>query len=201
MNSIPVVFAEKPPEFSDLQTHGSLISRAWSGEKVPNPVRYLFWVDQSHFHFLASDENSSGLCHPKSLTSKYQAELWKYDVAEFFLKSSESSRYLEFNLGPNGSWWTSAFSKARTPAKGEPTPVPNVVTSAQQKKDSWQAMASIPLPWLETHYGFGKETTLNATFIVKSPKQIFLTAGDLGEGKPNFHRPDRFPTIRAVSLT
>ena len=200
MDAIPVIFSPRKPNFLDLIPNGTLVPKTWSGQKVPHPVRYLFWVDDTHFHFLASDENSSGLCHPKSQPSKYQAELWKYDVAEFFLMSADRSRYLEFNLGPNGSWWTSAFSKAREPAPGEPIAIPDVQTSAQQNENSWRAMASIPLSWLKTHYGFGKETTLNATFILKSPKQIFLTAGDLGDGAPNFHRPDRFPTIRAISL-
>ncbi|MEJ6719422.1 MAG: hypothetical protein QNK82_13100 [Akkermansiaceae bacterium] len=200
MNTIPVIFAQRSPMLADIDTRGSLIPSDWAGQKVPRPVKYLFWTDNTHFHFLAKDENSSGLCHPRSQPKKYQSELWKYDVAEFFLMSADRSRYLEFNLGPNGSWWTSAFTQPRQPAPREPTPIPGVTTSSKQEKDSWKAMASIPLPWLNTNYGFGKETTLNATFILKSPAQIFLTAGDLGPGDPDFHRPDRFSTINAISL-
>lgn len=200
MNTTPVVFSPRIPSFKDLELHGTLISSTWSGQKVPRPVRYLFWVDNSHLHFLASDENGTGLCHPDSKPSEYHADLWKYDAAEFFLISADRSRYLEFNLGPNGSWWSSAFTSPRQAAPGEPTAIQGVTTSARQDKDRWHAMASIPLPWLNDHYGFGKETALNATFILKSPQQIFLTGGNLGKGEPDFHRPDRFPTIKAISL-
>ncbi len=200
MNSISVIFAAHAPDFSTLQAHGTPISRNWSGEIRPRTARVLFWVDLTHFHFLASDENSSGLCHPMSLPSKYQAELWKYDVAEFFLKSVNQPNYLEFNLAPNGSWWSCAFSEIRKPSPGQPAAIPDIQTSAQQNENSWQASAKIPLPWLQTHYGFGKKSLLNATFIANSPAQEFLSLADLGGGDPDFHRPDRFPPVRPVSL-
>jgi hypothetical protein len=198
MNTTLVVFSPRRPTFQDLELHGTLIPATWSGQKITHPVRYLFWVDDTHFHFLASDKTGPGLLHPESKPSEYQEDLWKYDAAEFFLLSADRSRYLEFNLGPNGSWWSSAFIRPRVAAPGEPTPIPDVTTSARQDKDRWQA--SIPLPWLNSNYGFGTKTALNATFILKSPKQIFLTGGKLGNGEPDFHRPDHFPIIKAISL-
>lgn len=163
-------------------------------------VKFLFWADESHFHFLASEKGSCGLAHPDARPGKYQAELWRYDVAEFFLQSADRQRYLEFNLSPNGAWWSSAFDAPRQPAPGEPAPVPEVITRAHQDAEGWQAAASLPLAWLQKHYGFGAKTTLNATFILNSPAQIFLTAGDLGPGEPDFHRPRAFPAIERLSL-
>lgn len=200
MNTISAIFSEKAPSFTDLNIHGTLITSDWAGKKVPKPVKFLFWINETHFHFLAKDENGPGISLPTSRPNQYHAELWKYDVAEFFLMSSDRSQYLEFNLAPNGSWWTSAFSSPRQFAPGEPTAVPDVVTSVEQTMESWSAMASLPLHWLKTHYGFDEKSNLNATFILRSPDQIFLTAGDLGPGEPDFHRPDRFPRIKAISL-
>ena len=200
MKAIPVIYSRQSPDFQTLETNGEVITKDWFGNKVPRLVKFLFWVDDTHLHFLARDENGPGLSHPGSKPSEYQSELWKYDVAEFFLMSADRSRYLEFNLAPNGAWWTSAFTKPREAAPGEPSSVPGVVTSAEQGDHFWQAAARIPLPWLHAHYGFGKDTTLNATFILKSPDQILLTAGELGDGEPDFHRPDRFPTIKVTSL-
>jgi len=200
MKEIPVINSRKTPDFSDLKTSGETILKDWAGKKIPLPVKFLFWVSDTHFHFLARDENGRGLSHPDSKPSQYLPELWKYDVAEFFLMSADRSRYLEFNLAPNGAWWSSSFTKPREPAPGEPSPIPDVVTSAERKDRFWQASARIPLSWLHAHFGFGKDSLLNATFILKSPGQIFLTAGDLGEGEPDFHRPDRFPTIKVTSL-
>lgn len=155
MNSIPVIFADKTPHFSDLERQGIQIRNTWHGKKLPRKILALFWVTHSHFHFLTKNENGPGLCHPSSHPSKFQAELWKYDLAEFFLKSAAQQSYLEFNLAPNGSWWSSSFSKAREPAPGEPSEIPGVQTTAQQHKTFWQASASIPLSWLQVHHGFG----------------------------------------------
>ena len=153
-----------------------------------------------HFYFLTEVSGSPGLAHPLSEASEYQPELWKYDVAEFFLGAANGSCYLEMNLAPNGAWWSSIFTKPRQEAPEQPAPVPEVVTKAQQNKDSWQVMARLPLSWLKEHFDFGENSTLNATFILDSPHQIFLTAADLGDGDPNFHRPDRFPGIRPIAL-
>ncbi len=201
VQDIPLIFSSQSPKFSDLEAHGILISKTWSQQKVRHAARALFWVDQSHFHFLAGHRNGPGLCHPESQPSKYQAELWKYDVAEFFLKSPLSSRYLEFNLAPNGAWWSAAFTAARTPAPGEPSAIPGVHTSSERNPTSWRASARLPLAWLQANLAFSEESTLNATFIINSPTQDFLSAAQLADPSdtaPDFHRPDRFAPIRSI---
>ncbi|MDP7495091.1 MAG: hypothetical protein QGI77_01610, partial [Roseibacillus sp.] len=55
-----------------------------------------------------------------------------------------------------------------------------------------QARADLPLAWLKEHLHFGSDTRMNATFILNSPVQQFLTAVCLGDGEPDFHRPDRY---------
>lgn len=200
MRSIKVISAKKSPTFQDLALHGTPVLTDWYGTKIQNFINFLFWIDDAHFHFLASEEGSSGLNHPESEPGLYQAELWKYDVAEFFLRSADGSRYLEFNLAPNGAWWSSAFDAPLEAAPGEPAPIPDVLTSSQQDENGWQAMASFPLDWLQKNFGFGDKTTMNANFILNSPHQIFLSAGDLGSGKPNFHQPGLFPPIERISL-
>ncbi len=200
METIPIIFAQQKPTFDDLRLHGTTVLTDWGGTEMQKSVKFLFWVDGSRFHFLASTNGRSGMSHPESKPGFYQPELWKYDVAEFFLKSTDGTRYLEFNLAPNGAWWSSAFNAPREASPGEPKPIPAVLTSAQQTENEWQVMASFPLDWLRENYGFGDKTTLNATFILNSPDQIFLTAGNLGPGEPDFHRPDHFPAIKQISL-
>lgn len=200
MEKIPVIFAEVPPTFEELQSHGVVLLTDWSGSKITKLSKFLFWIDPTHFHFLASQEGTAGMNHPDSRPGQYQAELWKYDVAEFFMLSSDKSRYLEFNLAPNGGWWSSAFSSPLIPALGEPSPVPDVDTSAEVTNNGWQARARIPLLWLQENYGFSKSTFLNACFILNSPDQIFVSAGNLGNGDPDYHRPKQFPPLDPVTL-
>ena len=200
MERIPVIFSEKPPTFDELHLHGTELLTDWWGSQITKLSKFLFWVDGTHFHFLAGQNGTNGLSHPDSQSGHYQAELWKYDVAEFFLLSARADRYLEFNLAPNGGWWSSAFVAPLQPVPGEPSPIPEVRTSAETTDQGWQARASIPLAWLQQFYGFSESSFLNACFILNSPAQIFVTAGDPPEGRPDYHRPDHFPPINPIAL-
>lgn len=200
VEQVAVIFAEETPTFFELERHGVILLTDWSGSKITNFPKFLFWIDQTHFHFLVSQEGTPGLNHPDSRSGHYQSELWKYDVAEFFLLSSDKNRYLEFNLAPNGGWWSSGFCAPSIPAPGEPLPIPNVQTSGEVNRDGWRARASIPLSWLQKNYGFSKSTCLNACFILNSPDQIFVSAGNLGDGNPDYHRPKQFPPLDPITL-
>lgn len=190
----------KRPIFKDLETIGHEILHDWYGRPLESPVRFLFAVFEDRFHFLIESTIGSGMSHPDSRNSVYQAELWKFDVAEFFLSDPTSGNYLEFNLSPNGAWWSCGFSGVLKPAAGEPSPIPDVETHSEENEASWKAHASLPLDWLKEHYHFGPSSRLNATFILASPEQIFLTAGPAARGNPDFHRPDAFPPVDFISL-
>lgn len=190
----------KRPNFKDLSTHGHQILSDWFGQNLDQSVRFLFAVHEGRFHFLVESNLGPGLSHPESIPSQYQAELWKFDVAEFFLSDPITGHYLEFNLSPNGAWWTCGFSGVLEAANQEPSSVPGVETFGEEFEHSWRAHASFPLAWLEEHYHFGSNSRINATFILNSPDQIFLTAAPPSEGKPNFHQPDLFPRVEFISL-
>ena len=68
------------------------------------------------------------------------------------------------------------------------------------RSDGWRARASIPFSWLQKNYGFSKSTCLNACFILNSPDQIFVSAGNLGDGNPDYHRPKQFPPLDPITL-
>lgn len=196
-----IVESDRKPIFKDLECHGTSISTDWFGKTVKHPPRFLFWLDQNSFHFLVQQKESGVYPHPTSQEGVFQAELWKYDVAEFFLQSRDRSRYLEFNLSPSGGWWSCVFGAPLEPEPGQPRPFPGVVVSAVLDDRGWKASASFSRSSLEEQFPIGPEIRLNAAFILQSPRQIFLTAGNLGGGIPNFHQPDRFPGIKLSPLT
>ena len=200
MNSIRIVKGSRSPEFRDLKALGQSIDRDWFGTPLANPVRLIFWVAEERFHFLIQATPAPGLSHPGSHHHQYQAELWKYDVAEFFISDPTSGRYLEFNLAPNGAWWSCGFSAPREPSPGEPSAIPGVKTLTRQDSDSWLAQASLPLSWLQKHYNFGPDSKINATFILGSPRQIFLTAAAPADGEPDFHRSAEFLKSEFIAL-
>jgi hypothetical protein len=112
--------------------------------------------------------------------------LWKYDVAEFFL-AGDAEDYLEFNLAPNGAWWSCFFVSPRQ--AGQRGSLVGVETLSWLTPESWRVRAMIPLseiPWPVV------EWRVNVTFILESPNQRFLSLADLGGGNPDFHRPEGF---------
>ena len=62
----------------------SSVGRDWLGEEVTPAPEFVFANDEERFHFRAR-RSGQATVHPSSSPGAFQAELWKYDVAEFFL--------------------------------------------------------------------------------------------------------------------
>ena len=187
-----VFTSTSPPDLQRLPL--TPIGKEWFGAPVHPPPLFGFGLDSDSFYFLAKHQHPA-TCHPDSRSGKFQAELWRFDVAEFFLTDPVSGHYLEFNLAPNGGWWSCQFSGPLQRCSEIDQPLPGVRTAAESSPTGWTASATVPRFWLEKNLHFGPDARLNATFILYSPKQRFLTASSLGEGDPAFHRPASFPPI------
>ena len=66
----------------------------WNGDPVSSPPRFAFANDTTHFHFCAQRDGESTV-HPSALLGVFQAELGKYDVAEFFLRDPQTQLHPE----------------------------------------------------------------------------------------------------------
>lgn len=179
-----VISTDSSPSFASLWERGQDLNDDWFGGKSKFYPHFLCAVDGSHFYFLAGGRGTAAY-HPDGTEGKFQPDLWKYDVAEFFLASPDGS-YLEFNLSPNGAWWSARFNKPRV-ARDLP-PLAGVETVSEITDESWQVRAAIPLSELGSLEG----ALFNVTFILGSPAQQFFTAAPPGDGAPDFHRPDLF---------
>ncbi len=165
------------------------------GERLDPPAAFSLVVDPSRLWFIANHRKAAFI-HPKARPGAFQAELWQYDVAELFISDPASGRYFEFNLCPNGAWWSCEFTAPRVRADETDIAMPDVATFSEMSADgSWLAAISIPLDLLRARLDFGPDTRLNATMILGSPAQRFLSAADLGKGEPDFHQPDRFTRV------
>lgn len=169
------------------------LNKDLQGEPVVPPAAFSLVADPNHLWFLANHRKPATL-HPKARPGLFQADLWKYDVAELFLADPASGRYFEFNLAPNGAWWTCEFTAPRVRAEETDIAMPEVATFTEMAADgSWLAAMAIPLNLLRARLNFGPDTRANVTMILGSPYQRFLSAADLGNGEPDFHQPGRFP--------
>lgn len=171
------------------------LSRDWFGGPFSPPAGFCLVRDPRRLWFIAHHRKAAML-HPQARPGKFQPELWKYDVAELFLADPESGRYFEFNLSPNGAWWSCEFTAPRVRAEETDIPFPETATFADLAADgSWVTAMALPLDLLEARIGFGETTRGNVTFILDSPDQRFLTASVLGECEPDFHLPRSFPAL------
>ena len=170
------------------------LGRDWFGMELSCPPFIGCAIDPHHFHFRAN--RAAGACvHPGAAAGCFAPDLWQYDAAEFFLVDPENGRYLEFNLAPNGAWWSCEFTAPRQRARPDDVPFPDVVTASRMCPESWEASASLPLEPLRDRLRFGPGSRLNATATLMQPKPSLLTVVPLGSGTPDFHQPDRIPEI------
>lgn len=163
-----------------------LHERDWFGGSVTPPLATSVAVEHSELIFSAKRAGSC-LPHPASRENCFQAELWKYDLAEIFFWEPESEAYLEVNLAPTGGWWACWFDQVRVARQGQPD-FAQVSASGMLSDEGWAASIRLPLSL------FANPQTLqyNVTAIVDSPEQRFLSAYELGCTEPDFHRPASF---------
>ena len=171
------------------------LGKDWHGELVQPAAGFSLAVDGSHLWFIAHHDKAAHL-HPKAMCGAFQAELWRYDVAELFLADPRSGRYFEFNLTANGAWWCGEFTAPRVRAEATEVAMPDVTTFADVAENgAWLAALVLPLDLLQARLDFGPQTRANVSFILSSPQQKFLSATDLGGDTPDFHQPEKFSQV------
>ena len=165
----------------------------WYGMPVRPPAAFALAMDAWRLWFIAHHRRPAQL-HPLARPGKFQAELWRDDVAELFIADAVSGRYFEFNLAPNGAWWSCEFTAPRVREEAGDIVMPEVATFADIAADgAWIAAIAIPLDLLRARLDFGPRSRVNVALILESPMRKFVTAADLGGGEPDFHQPQRFP--------
>ncbi|MGJ8676153.1 MAG: hypothetical protein ACSHX0_01410 [Akkermansiaceae bacterium] len=170
----------------DLALFG--LTKDWHGEALDKAAAFGLAMDDEHLWFVAT-RRKAALTLPEAMPFEFTPELWKYDVAELFIRHPQSGRYLEFNLAANGAWWSAEFTEPRRRAESVDIPMPGVTTYAELADDNtWLSAASISLDVLRARLDFGEHTEMNVTMIVDSPEQRFLSASEPPSGKPDFHQ-------------
>ena len=198
LNSMIIEQKTSPLRWGELDLALFGIDKNWQGEKLDTPAGFGIGMDDELFWFVAT-RHQPAIVHPDAYAGKFTPELWKYDVAEFFIRDPDSGRYLEFNLAPNAAWWCAEFTAPRIRAYEEDVEMIDVRAYSHLSEDgSWLAAVSIPLDILKARVNFGASSEMNTTFIVDSPDQQFLTANPAPEGEPDFHQLDLLKPVQIV---
>jgi hypothetical protein len=170
------------------------------GTPLQTAAAFSIVTDERHLWFIVNHRRPARL-HPKARPGAFQSGLWGYDVAELFLADPVSGRYFEFNLAPNGAWWTCEFTAPRVRADEVEIAMPEVASFSEMAADgSWLAAMAIPLDLLRARLDFGSDTRLNVAMILESPDQKFISANALRADEPDFHQPQQFSKIQFAPL-
>ena len=192
--------SDRPLEWGALDVPIFGLAQDWHGLRVEPAAGFSLVSDAQRLWFVANHRRPAVL-HPQARPGMFQAELWRYDVAELFLADPRSGRYFEFNLAPNGAWWTCEFTAPRQRAEVVDIAMPEVATFSDLAADgSWVAAMALPLDLLRARLDFGPATRANVSFILESPRQRFLSATQLAAAEPDFHQPGHFAAISWVPL-
>ncbi len=142
--------------------------------------------------FLAYAGEVEGLPQPDSKNPVVVSQgLRSCDCLELFLCEPNSPRYQEFNLGPDGKWWTCAFSDIRVREALQPLSA-KAETFAEIRPDSWRAAFRLPLSELLINFDPG-HVRYNLSAIVGPPEaQSFPSLADIAVQEPDFHQPRYF---------
>lgn len=185
---------KKAMQWGALDVNLFAAQKDWSGQALEHPIGFAFAIDPKYFWFLATHQTPATV-HPDAKPGAFTSELWKYDVAEFFLMNQSTGRYLEFNLAANAAWWAAEFSGPRE-GMGE-APLMGVKTySDVSATGTWLAAARFELPMMQERFALCPDTEMNAAFIIGSPEQKFVSVADLTGETPDFHQPEHFQKVR-----
>ncbi len=192
--------SKRPLKWGELDVPMFGLSKDWHSDPVDPPAGFSLAMDERRLWFVAHHRKAARL-HPEARPGRFQTDLWRYDVAELFIADPVSGRYFEFNLSPNGAWWSCEFTAPRVKAEEVEIAMPEIATFSDIAPDgAWVAAMAVPVDLLRARLDFGPQTKLNVAFIIESPNQKYLSAADMGGGKPDYHQPDRFASAAFTPL-
>lgn len=171
----------------------TLLDRDWYGVEGDRPsgFRFYCWNNTLTFDFQGQFQPTADF---SLKAGQFQEGLWEQDVAEFFVGDTGEA-YQEFNLGPQGAWWTCGFSGYRQRQ-------PQAQLLGGQTCGRWEP--GHPLPWqvrLEVALSdlLCQDLSLARIAVCSirhDPEPRYFCSGPQVPAQPDFHRADLRQPIR-----
>lgn len=191
-----IEYKKSPLRWGSLDVTLFGITKDWHGNVLSSPAAFGLAMDDENLWFVSSHQ-APPLIHPDAAPGRFTPELWKYDVAEFFIYNEVSGRYLEVNLAANGAWWCAEFTAPRVMVAADDAVLPEVSTYTDHADDgSWISAACVPLDFLRTRFDFDESSRMNVSFIIHSPEQQFLSVNTATSAEPDFHHMDLMKQVQ-----
>ena len=198
---IPVITTSHPIDFETLCRRTPLdLAGDWRGCPTSWDVRFIFAADPARIFYVVWMPFGPGKAvgtAPGPEKHDFFEGLWLEDVAEFFIKSDSTGRYQEFNLGPDGRWWSACFSSYRKREELDCN-MPGVETFSWKGEGMVNFGISVPRKELKVDIAFSAGSVMNVTAIVNTPSQEFLIWSPPPVEEPDFHRMEHAAEVMPV---
>lgn len=173
------------------------LGQDWDGETVGPPVGFCMQLEADELTLRARREAPACLM-PGSRSGEFTPLLWKYDVAEFFLRGESVKPYMEINLAPNGAWWAALFDEPRANHPGFDAAAIAVRSRGLCNDLCWEGELRLPLVTLRELGWDPEELRASACAVLRQKDGSYRYAStcmQVGE-KPDFHRPWCWPPVQ-----
>ena len=175
------------------------LEKDWNGNLMKNALNFELESSLDSLIF-AVKFDSKTQDHPLSQLGRFQAELWKYDVAELFISNPESGEYLEINLNVTGAWWLMKFQdvlKRDGDFQEEEAKRSVRVTKVEEGNLEGGVRFELNRSYIKQSLGLDLEALHgNVTAISSAPNRVFSSAVKLTAEKPDCHRPEEFTPLK-----
>jgi hypothetical protein len=188
-------------KIDQLQTLSPLnIDIDWFGMPI-RPSLDFYLAANSESIFFGGARNAKPAINPNLAAGSFHEGLWQWDVVELFWGNTNDNSYQEFNLSPNGSWWSAHFNNYRE-RNANFIVSSDINTKAEYSDEKWFSMMEIPIKSLLRGSTKIEHSIIHLSAILSSgTKKIYISSGQRRDGKPDFHLSSCFRSIRFSSFS
>ncbi len=174
------------------------LSYDWAGAAVQPPVGFCIQQTSDELIFRVM-RAAAAQTKPGSKSGEFTPLLWKYDVAELFLRGEGVKPYMELNLAPNGAWWAAVFDEPRVDHPGFDASAMLVRSCGHNESTGWTAELHLPLSVLgELGWKLSELHACACAVLLQADGSYCYTSTSMRAGeKPDFHRPWDWGPVQA----
>lgn len=196
---IPVFVSEDILSFERLfELTWTKLDRDYLGRTCDKEISFIVAADKENF-FYAAQTTLSPDFDSDPIPGKYFEGLWTKDVASVFMRENASNQYQEFEISPNGAWWSMAFEKPRDRLLNQ-FRMPSAETIAMRIGDGWRAGFKMKRSELTINFDFKKGSALNFCAVLGQGPRTYMSYSIMPGEKPNFHQPTCFVPAMFVKI-
>ena len=196
------VFQHEPTWNEVFATPPIFVSECWHHRALPFTFAFVFAISPKRIYF-GGIGDFAATSKPESHRNHFTEGLWESDVVELFLADGNTNRYQEFNVAPNGAWWTAAFNDYRELSS---KPIPEAALSeveilSDESPAGFRVGMSYPRSGLRITIGDSSQPIANLAAIFGNAPRTFISVHLPNAGKPDFHHSGCFKPVRLISAS